>query len=301
MASFNNSKYPGGGGGGGPSFDNFVIQSLMGRLQLGPSYIGTNPLLSQSLDEFLSQDDELRPDDDDERVGSPHGRGRQQSGLAREEARLEKEIIRIIRSGSALDALKPNSGQSMTIGDHSVCVGYHEEPGSEYRIWEWHGHIMLFDEENGYSPEYIYGNYFEGIPASGETKRGSGGGVSGGEDEEAKKENPGGNSGLRDLIGEQKDSASNGGGRLTVLGDVMAECRGFGEGLNLRVACIEGLAEQSRGGSARPRGVAAAALLGDLAFQWCSCRAFDARALHGAGETSCRSRRWFPDPEKAVV
>ncbi|MQL71435.1 hypothetical protein Taro_003749 [Colocasia esculenta] len=62
-----------------------------------------------------------------------------------------------------------------------------------------------------------------------------------------------------------------------------------------------GLADQSRGGSARPRGVAAAALLGDLAFWQGSRRALDARTLHGAGETSCCSRRWFLDPEKAVV
>ncbi|KAL4185659.1 hypothetical protein AMTRI_Chr10g231830 [Amborella trichopoda] len=32
------------------------------------------------------------------------------------------------------------------------------------------GHMMLFDEENGYSPEYIYGNYFERAPSLGERK-----------------------------------------------------------------------------------------------------------------------------------
>uniref|UniRef100_A0A1D1YV78 Uncharacterized protein n=1 Tax=Anthurium amnicola TaxID=1678845 RepID=A0A1D1YV78_9ARAE len=205
MASFNNGCYP-----GSPSFDNLLLQSLMGRLQLRPPYLGTNSFLAQSLDEFLLQDESLSADDADE---SPRGGGRERSRLAGEEARLEKEIIRIVRSGAALEALKPNSGQSVAIGEHNICVGYHEEPGSEYRIWEWHGHIMLFDEENGYSPEYIYGNYFERLPLSAGPKEGSGGGGSG-EDDEGKKEKGSGNPGLRDLIGEEKDSVANKVGRV---------------------------------------------------------------------------------------
>ncbi|MQL74533.1 hypothetical protein Taro_006896 [Colocasia esculenta] len=67
------------------------------------------------------------------------------------------------------------------------------------------------------------------------------------------------------------------------------------------VADVWGLAEQSRGGSARPRGGAVVAVRGDLAFQRSSRRALDTRTLHRVGETSCCSRRWFPNPEKAVV
>lgn len=33
--------------------------------------------------------------------------------------------------------------------------------GLDYRAWEWHGHIMLLNEEHGYTLEYIYENYFE--------------------------------------------------------------------------------------------------------------------------------------------
>ena len=58
----------------------------------------------------------------------------------------------MILSGN-IDSLKPNSVQAVTFGEHHICVGFHEEKGSDYRVWEWHGHIMLFDEENGYTPE----------------------------------------------------------------------------------------------------------------------------------------------------
>ncbi|MQL70282.1 hypothetical protein Taro_002596, partial [Colocasia esculenta] len=57
-------------------------------------------------------------------------------------------------------------------------------------------------------------------------------------------------------------------------------------------------AEQSFPKLCSTRGGVAA---GDLAFRRGSRRALDVRTLHGAGETSCRSRRWFSDPEKAVV
>ena len=62
---------------------------------------------------------------------------------------------------------------------------------------------MLFDEENGYTPEYIYGNYFErmvGKKPSGGVKEGK----SGGEKEE-KVVNLGG---LKELI-DQGDSSTS--------------------------------------------------------------------------------------------
>lgn len=86
----------------------------------------------------------------------------------------------------------PNSGQAVVIGEHHICIGFHEDTGSDYRVWEWHGHIMLFDEENGYMPEYIYGNYFERVNGKiVKEKRG---------EEESEKEEKIGNLGLRELI-----------------------------------------------------------------------------------------------------
>ena len=140
MSSFTNNT----------NLDNLLLQTLMGRLQLRPQ---TNPLFSQSLEDLLFNTANNNLSDDDENDES-------KSQLAKEESKLEKEIICVILSGKT-DSLKPNSGQAVTIGEHHICVGFHEEKGSDYRVWEWHGHIMLFDDENGYTPKYIYGNYFE--------------------------------------------------------------------------------------------------------------------------------------------
>ena len=178
MSSFND---------GTANFDNLLMQTLMGRLQIRPN----NPLLPQSLEDLLFDpaitshllsDDE---NDDDSKTQ-----------LAKEESKLEKEIIRIIISGN-IQSLNPNSGQAVTIGEHHICVGFHEETGSDYRVWEWHGHIMLFDEENGYTPEYIYGNYFERVPVKAATKVG-------GEEKDEKV----GNMGLKELI-KSGDSGSS--------------------------------------------------------------------------------------------
>ena len=190
MASFNN---------GSSSFDSLFIQNLMGRLQLRQPHLGTNSLLSESMDDFLFGDDAFSGSDNDEPAHA-------KTPLAIEEAKLEKEIIRIVRSGSVDETLKPNSGQSVTVGNHNICVGYHQESGSEYRVWEWHGHIMLFDEENGYVPEYIYGNYFERISVSRAAKE-----VDGEADEDEEKTKGSGVSGLRGLVGDGKDE---GGGRV---------------------------------------------------------------------------------------
>ncbi|XP_050241259.1 uncharacterized protein LOC126690173 [Quercus robur] len=29
------------------------------------------------------------------------------------------------------------------------------------RVWEWHKHVVFYDDENGYMQEYVYGNYFK--------------------------------------------------------------------------------------------------------------------------------------------
>ncbi|KAL3536368.1 hypothetical protein ACH5RR_004829 [Cinchona calisaya] len=158
MSSFNSSTTT-------PKFDNLILQSLMGRLQLRPPAPLHNPsfLPTQSLEDLLfnnllpdfNSDSENENENDDSSSSS-------KTQLAKEESMLEKEIIRTIRSGKP-ETLKPNSGQAVTVGEHHICVGFHEDTDSDYRVWEWHGHIMLFDEENGYTPEYIYGNYFERV------------------------------------------------------------------------------------------------------------------------------------------
>ncbi|XP_022872766.1 uncharacterized protein LOC111391750 [Olea europaea var. sylvestris] len=189
-----------------PNFDNLLLQSLMGRLQIRPPTLHTPltpppPVLSsQSLEDLLFSDAFLNLSDSDSENDSD------KTQLAKEESRLEKEIVRTILSGET-EKLKPNSGQAVTIGEHQICVGFHEETGSDYRVWEWHGHIMLFDEENGYTPEYIYGNYFERVnPKKRMEKKKER------DDDDVKEDGKGkekeeekvGNMGLRELIGSSE-------------------------------------------------------------------------------------------------
>ncbi|TKY45775.1 hypothetical protein E2542_SST30200 [Spatholobus suberectus] len=143
MSAFSNSS--------NYSLDNVLLQAMMGRLQLRNPV--NNPLVTQSLEDFLFND----LDDGDEDEENHEGK----SELAREEAKLEREVIKIILSGNGESLLKPNSGQAVSVRDHHICVGFQDEEASGYRVWEWHGHIMAFDDEFGYSPEYIYGNYFQ--------------------------------------------------------------------------------------------------------------------------------------------
>ncbi|KAL4375939.1 hypothetical protein GQ457_02G041690 [Hibiscus cannabinus] len=184
MSSFGNTN----------NFDNLLLQTLMGRLQIRSPPNLSNPFLTQSLEELLFDAAGLSDSDSDDS---------NKTQLAKEESKLEKEIIRIILSGKT-DPLKPNSGQAVNINDHHICITFHEENGSDYRVWEWHGHIMLFDEENGYSPEYIYGNYFERLQGktivNGEKEKEA-------EEEEAEEEEEKVvNLGLRELIDGGGDS-----------------------------------------------------------------------------------------------
>ncbi|KAM3205256.1 hypothetical protein P3L10_028666 [Capsicum annuum] len=195
-----------------PNFDNLLLQSLIGRLQIRPPPppSSTNPsfLSPKSLEQLLFNNllDDDDDDDDDNLDDCVNGDGSSKSDLSREESRLEKQIIRTILSGK-VDSLKPNSGQAVTIGEHHICVGFHEDSGSDYRVWEWHGHIMLFDEENGYTPEYIYGNYFERVGGKLMTKTTTKKKEE--EEEEVEKEEKVGNLGLKELI-ESGDSNSEG-------------------------------------------------------------------------------------------
>ena len=84
------------------------------------------------------------------------GKGR----IAREEAALEAKIVQKIALGN-VETLKPNSGKAVSIGEHQICVAFHDDKDSGYRIWEWHGHLLMFDDEEGYTPQYIYGNHFQ--------------------------------------------------------------------------------------------------------------------------------------------
>ncbi|MCD7458327.1 hypothetical protein HAX54_037923 [Datura stramonium] len=193
-----------------PNFDNLLLQSLMNRLQIRPPSNPPSSFSPQSLEDLLFNtlpfSDEDNNDDDDN-----NNECSSKSQLAKEESRVEKEIIRTILTGK-IDSLKPNSGQAVAIGEHHICVGFHEDTGSDYRVWEWHGHIMLFDEENGYTPEYIYGNYFERVSGKlmkkkkqdekeeHETEK---------EEQESEKEEKIGNLGLRELI-ESGNSNSEG-------------------------------------------------------------------------------------------
>ncbi|CAN6581170.1 unnamed protein product [Malus baccata var. baccata] len=194
MSSFTNTT----------NFDNLMLQTLMGRLQIRPPT--NNSFLSQTLEDLLLDAANLSAGDDDD--------DENKTQLAKEESRLEKDIIRVILSGKT-DSLKPNSGQAVTIGEHHICVGFHEESGSDYRVWEWHGHIMLFDEENGYTPEYIYGNYFERLIGKARGSGGSGGGsvlVEDAKEEEEEEEDKEKVTtlGLRELI----DGGDSGQGRI---------------------------------------------------------------------------------------
>lgn len=77
-----------------------------------------------------------------------------------EEAKIEREIIKAITSGKP-ESLKPNSGEAVPIGEHYVCVSFHEETESDCRVWEWHGHVVSYSEARGCTQEYVYGSYFE--------------------------------------------------------------------------------------------------------------------------------------------
>ncbi|MBA0713468.1 hypothetical protein Golax_012502 [Gossypium laxum] len=173
------------------NFDNLLLQTLLGRLQIRPTT--TTSFLTQSLEDILLDAANFSDSDSDDT---------NKTQLAKEESKLEKEIIRIILSGK-IDPLKPNSGQAVTINDHHICITSHEEKGSDYRVWEWHGHIMLFDEENGYTPEYIYGNYFERLQGKPLVSRA--------EEEKEEEEEKVVNLGLRELIDGDAEPDTTGG------------------------------------------------------------------------------------------
>ncbi|KAK4396263.1 hypothetical protein Sango_1462900 [Sesamum angolense] len=191
-----------------PNFDNLLLQSLMSRLQLRPH--ASPPSSSvKSLEDLLFSDLLLNLSESDSDSDNEGSSSSPKTQLAKEESRLEKEIVRTILSGE-IEKLKPNSGQAISIGEHHICVGFQEETGSDYRVGEWHGHIMLFDEENGYTPEYIYGNYFERVGAAKRKMKEETAKKESDDDEKETEEEKVGNMGLKELI----DSGESGNGRI---------------------------------------------------------------------------------------
>ncbi|MCO5606917.1 hypothetical protein L7F22_061108 [Adiantum nelumboides] len=88
------------------------------------------------------------------------GKGR----VAREEAALQSILVKKITEGD-WDSLKPNSGKAVNVEEHHICVAYHEDAESSCRVWEWHGHLLIFDDDVGFTPEYTYGNFFQPLEA----------------------------------------------------------------------------------------------------------------------------------------
>ena len=99
-------------------------------------------------------------------IADHRARSQRLTKLAREESLLEAQVIQIILSDACEETLRPNSRRSVSVGGHSICVVFRDDVASGYRIWEWHGHILIFDDERGYTPEYIYGNFFQILQSS---------------------------------------------------------------------------------------------------------------------------------------
>lgn len=110
--------------------------------------------------------------------------------LTQEEAKIEREIVKAISTGKT-ESLKPNSGQAIPIGEHYVCVSFHEEPESDCSVWEWHGYVVSYSEASGYTQEYVYGSHFERMMEKTVDE----------EIEEESDQETGSGSGLRELIG----------------------------------------------------------------------------------------------------
>ena len=111
--------------------------------------------------------------------------------MLKEERTIEREIIKAIITRK-LDPLKPYSRQSVPIGEHYVCISYHKDSNSSCRVWEWHGHVVFYNDGNGYMQECMYGNYFERMMMTREVFRD--------ESDEEDESNEQRNLGLGDLI-----------------------------------------------------------------------------------------------------
>ncbi|RVW39794.1 hypothetical protein CK203_074633 [Vitis vinifera] len=110
MSSYNN---------GTANFDNLLMQTLMGRLQIRPQ----NPLLPQSLEDLLFDPaitSHLSSDDDNDDDSKTQ--------LAKEESKLEKEIIRIILSGN-IQSLNPTRVKLLQLVNTTFVSGFMKKQG----------------------------------------------------------------------------------------------------------------------------------------------------------------------------
>ena len=92
----------------------------------------------------------------------PHLNPARLQTIYRKESMLKDEIVYRILNGKSHN-MKPNSGETIHILESDISLWFHTEEEGEYRLWEWHGHIVGYTNECRFSPEYIYGNYFERI------------------------------------------------------------------------------------------------------------------------------------------
>lgn len=43
---------------------------------------------------------------------------------------------------------------------YNICIEV-QGSGNNEQMWEWHGHVVLYEDELEFSPEYFYGSYNE--------------------------------------------------------------------------------------------------------------------------------------------
>ncbi|XP_058740217.1 uncharacterized protein LOC131612440 [Vicia villosa] len=136
--------------------DTMFLRHLIGRLQVHDS---DNQLTDE---DFISdEEEELEYENEDDKHRPYQDDGIRE--IYEEESRIEAEVVYRILNGKS-HTLKPNSGETVTIRESSIAVGFHvDEEEGEYVVWEWHGHIPRYTEEHQFSLEYIYGNYFQRV------------------------------------------------------------------------------------------------------------------------------------------
>ncbi|XXG78974.1 hypothetical protein AAC387_Pa09g0140 [Persea americana] len=125
---------------------------LLGRIQLNDIDLNTN--FSQPGNDLISSI--LSPSIS---LSSSINERSRMINVVKEEAKVKKEIARIIAFGNS-DSLQANSSQAVMVVGHNVYIGV-EETRYDERVWEWHGHIVLYEDELEFMPEYIYGSHNE--------------------------------------------------------------------------------------------------------------------------------------------
>ena len=81
------------------------------------------------------------------------------TSIAKEVNKVEEQIARTIVSGN-IKSLQANSVEVVMVAGHEVCIEV-QESGQDEQVWEWHGHIVLYEDEVEFRPEYFCGSYKE--------------------------------------------------------------------------------------------------------------------------------------------